>query len=193
MKRKKGDEHLLVDRCGLGHHEEALVAASGVKDVNSLKRHFLETGQVKGILLVSSRGVGEILQVVGIDVAVEPDGHVEDGEDTECLLVVWCCQHGGLVQRDGVAGVGELLVVVQALVGSGTRKELLGSSTENDIWSTHISPVGVIFSKTVELLIDQGTVLGPETSMAGQCNRSRICFAVSHVSLVREKTESYQQ
>ena len=176
----KGDEHLLVNRGGLGHHEEALVAASGVKDVNSLQGHLLETWQVNGILLVPSRRVGQISQVVGIDVAIEPDGHVGDGKDTECLLVVWRCQHGGLVERDGVAGVGKLLVVIQALVGGRSWKELLGSSTKDYIWSTNVGPVRVVVSETVELLVDQGTVLGSQASMAGQRNRGCICFAVSH-------------
>ena len=150
---------MLVNGRGLGHHEEALAAASGVKDVNSFKRHLLETWQVKSILLVSRWRVGQVSQIAGIDIAVEPDGHVEDGEDTECLLVVWCRQHGGFVERDRIAGVSVLLVVVQALVGSRTRKELLRSSTENDIWSTNIGPVGIVVSETVELLVDQGAIL----------------------------------
>lgn len=66
--------HLLVDRGSLRHEEETLVLATGAEDVNGLEGHVLKTGEVLSITRSTGGVVAEVLEVVCVDIAVEPDG-----------------------------------------------------------------------------------------------------------------------
>jgi hypothetical protein len=59
-----------------------------VEDVDGLEGHLLETGEVRGCGLLARGVVGEFLEVVLVDVTVEPDGQVGRGEDTEARAVL---------------------------------------------------------------------------------------------------------
>lgn len=107
--------HLLVDGRGLGHEEEAFLTVARAEDVDGLEGHFLQAGHVGG---VAAAAVGAVLlvQVLLVDVAVEPDGQVGGREDADRLRVVGRVAEGGVVLDDVVAFVREELVIVLALV-----------------------------------------------------------------------------
>jgi hypothetical protein len=164
--------HLLVDGGGLRHEEEALLATALVEDVNGLKRHLLQAGQVLG-RAIGTRGV--VLQrreVVGEDVAVEPDGEIALAEDAQRLLVVGSRQERRLVPADRVALLGELGVVVLALERAGAGQELLGTATKVDVGAVGLGPR--VVADTVEGLVDQHAVLRAQARVAGQSNRGGV-------------------
>jgi hypothetical protein len=160
--------HLLVDRGSLGHEEETLVLATGAEDIDRLEGHLLETGQVSGITLAAGGVVVKALEVVLVDVAVEPDGEVALAEDTEGLLALVSGKERGLVHADGVSLLLELLVVVLALERLLAGKELLGTATEEDIGATVAGP-GVV-GVAVESLVNQRTILATGTGVASEGN-----------------------
>ena len=160
--------HLLVDGGSLGHEEETVIATTLVEDVDSLEGHVLEAGEVESGLGGARGVVLEALEVLGVDVAVEPDGHGALAEDTEGLLAVVELKEGGLVQADRVALVGELLIVVLALVGSGAGDELLSTATEENIRAVLLGPR--VVGHAVKGLVDERTVLATETGVAGESN-----------------------
>ena len=165
--------HHLVDGGSLGHEEPTLVARASLKDVNGLKSHLLETRLVKSGLLVTSRGE-RLVQVLAVDVAVEPLGHVGGGEDTKGFLVVVGRQQSSAVLDDLVILLGELLVVVLALVGDTTKRgrvELLSTTTEDNI-NGDVSP-GVVLD-TVQVGVDNSTVLSTVASVGDESSRSGI-------------------
>lgn len=166
------DVHLLVDGSSLGHEEESLLATALVQDINSLEGHLLETGQVKSRPLSTLGVVLEGLEVVLVDVAVQPDGHDTLAKDTKSLLVVVGSEEGLLVSADRVSFLGELGIVVLALVRTGTGEELLSTATEEDIRTTVVGP-GVV-GHAVEGLVNQGAVLAAATSVAAESNGSGI-------------------
>lgn len=161
--------HLLVDRGGLGHEEETLLATTLVENINSLESHLLETRKVSGIA-GSARGIVlEVLDIVSVDITVQPNGHGGLAEDTESPLGRVGSSEGGLVPRDSVTLLGKLFVVVLALVATLASKELLSTSAEEDIRTLVISPA-IVGLDAVESLIDEGTVLRTATGVASQSN-----------------------
>lgn len=160
--------HLLVNRGSLRHKEETLVLATGAEDVDSLEGHLLETGQVSGVTLAAGGVVVKALEVVLVDVAVEPHGEVALAKDTEGLLALVSSKERGLVHADGVSLLLELLVVVLALERLLAGKELLGTTTEEDIGATVASP-GVV-GVAVESLVNQRTILATGTGVASEGN-----------------------
>lgn len=76
-----------------------------------------------------------LVEVFGVDVAVEPFGHVGDGEDAEVAGGVVGGLEGGVVEDDGVVLVGEELIVVLAFEGVFVGVELLCSAAEENIWT----------------------------------------------------------
>lgn len=164
--------HLLIDGSSLAHEEETLVTTTVVENLNSLDGHLLKAGKVKSGGISAEGVVLESLEVLGVDVAVEPDGEVALAEDAEGLLLGVGGEEGGLVEGDGVALVGELLVVVLALVGALAGVELLGTTAEVDVGAVHGSP-GVV-GNTVESLVDDGTVEGTLAGVGGEGGGSGI-------------------
>ncbi len=61
-----------------------------------------------------------------------------------------------LLRADGVALVGELLVVVLAEVGAGTGEELLGTAAEVGIRAVHLGPGSV--GEAIEGLFDERAI-----------------------------------
>lgn len=164
--------HLLVDGGTLGHEEETLATTTLVEDFDGLEGHLLEAGNVSGGAVLASGIVLELLDVVLVDVAVQPDGEVALAEDTEGGLADVGGLEGSVVQADGVALLGKLLVVVQSLVGALAGEELLSTATEEDVGATLVGP-GVV-GDTVEGLVNESTVLGTATAVAGESNGSGI-------------------
>ena len=164
--------HLLVDGGSLRHEEEPLVLTTGAEDVNGLESHVLETGQVTSSSLRASGVVLKALDVVGVNVAVEPDRKVALAEDTESTLAVISLEERGLVVRDSVALLLVLLVVVLALVGTLSSNEVLSTATEENIGTLVLGPAVVAVS--VEILVDQRTVLASETSVTSKSNGSSV-------------------
>jgi hypothetical protein len=165
--------HHLVDGRGLGHEEPAGVAGAGLEDVNGFESHFFEAGLVESGLLVTSGGEC-LVQVLAVDVAVEPLGHVGGGKDTESLLSRFGGKQGGAVLDDLVALLGELLVVVLALISHTTERgriELLGTTTEDNI-NGSLGP-GVVLD-TIEEGVDNSTILGAGTCVGDQRSRRRV-------------------
>lgn len=158
--------HLLINRSSLRHEEETLVTATVVQDLNSLESHVFKTRQVSGISVSTGRVVLQTLEVVSVDVTVQPHGQVALAEDTEGLLLGVGGEEGGLVQADGVALLGELGVIVLALVGALAGDELLGTSAEVDV-GAGLSGPGVVVD-AVEGLLDQRAVFATATGVAGQ-------------------------
>ena len=164
--------HLLVDRGSLRHEEETLVLATGSKNVNGLEGHVLETREIRSITLTAGRVVLAALEVVLVDVAVEPDGEVALAENTKSTLALVGLEERGLVERDGVALLLELLVVVLALVRALTSEEVLGTATEENIRATVLGPA--VVGHTVESLVDQRTILASETGVTTESNGGSI-------------------
>ena len=164
--------HLLVDGGSLRHEEETLVLTTGAEDVNGLEGHVLETRQITSSSLRASGVVLKALDVVGVNVAVEPDRKVALAEDTESTLAVVSLKERGLVVRDSVALLLVLLVVVLALVGTLSSNEVLGTATEENIGTLVLGPAVVAVS--VEVLVDQRTVLASETSVTSESNGSSV-------------------
>ena len=77
----------VVNTRTFNHEEETLVLTTGAEDVNGLEGHVLETGLIKSRLLVTSGGE-RLVQILALDVAVEPLGHVGGGEDTKSLVLI---------------------------------------------------------------------------------------------------------
>ena len=160
--------HLLIDRSSLRHEEETLVATTVVQNLNSLESHILKTRQVIGVAVSTSRVVLQTLEVISVDITVQPHGQVALAEDTEGLLLGVSGKERGLIQADGVALLGELGVVVLALVRALAGNELLGTSAEVDV-GAGLSGPGVVVD-AVEGLLDQRAVFGTAAGVAGQGN-----------------------
>lgn len=164
--------HHLIDRGGFGHEEPTLGGVTlvglgaGVEDVNGLEGHFLETGLVSGIALVTRWVVALVLKVFLPDVTVKPLGHVGDGEDTKGTLGVRGGLEGGIVQVDSVSFFGEFLVVVLVLVGFAAGIELLSTTTEEDIGAVPVNPA--VVGGTVKEGIDTVWILATATGVGGQ-------------------------
>lgn len=157
--------HHLVDGSSLGHEEPTSVTRASLKDVNGLEGHLLETGLVESGLLVTS-GRKSLVQVLAVDVAVKPLGHVGGGEDTESLLRALGSKHFGAVLDNGVASLAELVVVVLVLVCNTAERrvvELLSTTTEDDIDGS-LGP-GVVLD-TVKEGINNSAVLGTGTGVS---------------------------
>lgn len=164
--------HLLVDRGSLRHEEEALVLATGSKNVNSLEGHVLEAREIRCITLTAGRVVVAALEVVLVDVAVEPDGEVALAENTESTLALIGLEERGFVKRDGVALLLELLVVVLALVRALAGEEVLSTATEENIGATVLGPA--VVGHAVESLVDQRPILASETGVTTESNGGSI-------------------
>lgn len=154
--------HLLVDARRLRHEEETIITTPVVQDLHRLHGHILQTGQVRRPLLATEGVVLHPFEVLLVDVAVEPDGHVALAKDAKGLLVGVRGQKGGPVGADGETLVSELLVVVLALVRALASKELLGATAEVDVGPVILRP-GVV-GLASEGLVDDGAV---EVSVAG--------------------------
>ena len=158
--------HLLVDGGGLGHEEEALVATTGVEDIDGLESHLLQAWEVGGGRLDTGGVVVEVLEVVAEDVTVDPDGEVRRAEDAEGLGAVGGRKESRLVQADAVALLGEFLVVILAEIRTGARDELLGTTAKVGIGAVHLGPGRV--SEAVEGLLDERTVGITRPGVGGQ-------------------------
>lgn len=79
--------HLFVDGRRFGHEEPALLAVAGGQDVDSLQGHFLEAGHVGCVASETIRAVLPV-EVLFVDVAIQPDGQVRGRENPERLRVV---------------------------------------------------------------------------------------------------------
>jgi hypothetical protein len=163
--------HLLVDRGSLRHEEETLVLATGAEDIDGLEGHVLKTGQVLSITLTTGGVVAEVLEVVCVDIAVEPNGQVALAEDTESTLALVGLEKRCLVVGDSVALLLELLVVVLALVRA-LGEEVLGTATEENIGALVLGPA--VVAVAVESLVDERTVKASGTGVASESNRSSI-------------------
>lgn len=164
--------HGLVNRRSLRHEEEAFVTASLVQDIDSLERHVLEAGEVQCRRVPAEGIVLEILEVVLVDVSIQPHGEILLAKDTEGPLVVGGLEERRLVQADRVSLLGKLGVVVLALVGVFTCKEVLCTASKEDVGPVSLCPA--VVGESVERLVDQGTVLATEASVACQGDRSGI-------------------
>jgi hypothetical protein len=167
------DMHHLVDRRCLAHQEPTILTRACLKDINGLEGHLLETGLVESGSLVTSRGE-RLVQVLAVDVTVQPLSHVGGAEDTQGLLCYRGGEHGSAVQEDLVALLGELGVVILALVcdtSERRRIELLGTTTEDDI-NGSLGP-GVVLD-TVEESVDNSSILRSRTGMSDQSSGSSI-------------------
>ena len=158
--------HLLIDGGALRHEEEALIATASMENLNSLNGHVLEAGKVGSRVLTTKRVVLEFLEVIIVDISVEPDGEVALAKDTESLLVLVSSKERGLVGADGVALLLELSVVVLALERLLAGKELLSTTTKEDIRAAVVGPAVVLHA--VEGLLNQGTVLASETGVSAE-------------------------
>lgn len=167
--------HLFVNGRALGHQEESFAAAALVQDVDRFQRHLFQAGQIGGVGLVPGRGVGLVLEILGVHVPIQPDRQVRDGKDPECFLVGGRVGQGGFVQGDAIPRFGKLLVVIFALVRRRIRQELLRSAPEHDIGAVEVGP-GVI-GHAPQLLVNQRTVRGPRSRVPGQGHGG----GVSHV------------
>jgi hypothetical protein len=184
------DVHHLINGSSLRHEEETLVAGAGLENVDGLKGHVLEAGLVESRGLVTS-GRERLVQVLTVDVAIEPLGHVGGGEDSKSLLCVRGRKHGSAVLDDLVVRLGELIEVVLALVSDTTerrRVELFSATSEDDI-NGNVCP-GVVLN-TVKEGVDNCAVplsevsdvfknkeglnvLGTGTSVSNQSSGSRV-------------------
>lgn len=164
--------HLLVNGSTLRHEEETLLLSTVGKNLNSLDGHLLEAGNVESRAVLARGVIAQFLNVVGVDVAVQPDGQDALGEDTESLLVVVDSLESSVVQADRVALLGELLVVILALVRTLAGEELLGTATEEDIGAVLSSPGPV--GDTIESLVNERTILGTLAGVASEGNGSGI-------------------
>ena len=158
--------HLLVNGGGLGHEEEALVATTGVEDVDSLESHLLQAREVGGGCLDAGGIVVEVLEVAAEDVTVDPDREVRHAEDAESLGAVGSREESRLVQADAVALLGEFLVVILAKIRAGARDELFGTTAKVSIGAVHLGPGCV--SEAVEGLLDERAVGITRPSVGGQ-------------------------
>ena len=164
--------HLLVDRGGLRHEEEAVLAAALVQDVNRLERHLLEAGQVLGRCISTGWVVLARREVVGEDVAVEPDGQVAPAEDAQSLLVVGGRLQGRLVPANRVALLGELGVEVLAARRARPGNPLLSATAKVGVGAPVVGP-GIV-GDTVECLVNHRSILGPQAGMRRQGRRGGI-------------------
>ena len=164
--------HLLVDRGGLRHEEEALLAAALVQDVDGLERHLLLAGQVRGRALAARGVVLERGQVVGVDVAVKPHRKVTPAENAQRLLVIRGRQQGRLVPADRVALLGELGVVVLAVQRPGAGDELLGATAEVGVGAVGLGPR--VVADAVERLVNQDAVLATAAGVAAERDRGSV-------------------
>jgi hypothetical protein len=144
--------HLLVNRGSLRHQEESLVATALVQNIDGLERHVLETGQVKSRRFPPLGVILKVLEVLCVDVAVQPNGHGALAENTKSLLAVVGSEERLLVIADGVALLGEFSIVVLALVRARTGVELLSTATEEDIRAAVVCP-GVV-GHAIESLVN---------------------------------------
>lgn len=164
--------HLLVDGRGLGHEEEALLAAAGVQDVDGLERHLLETGKVERGGLLAEGVVAEGAEVRLVDVAVEPDGEVRAAEDAEGLVLGPELEQRRLVEADVVPGLGELGVVVLAVVAVLAGVELLRAAAKVDVGALVVRP-GIV-GHGAEGLVDEGPVCVARAAVARERDGSRV-------------------
>lgn len=164
--------HLLVDRGRFRHEKEALVAATPVEYLDSFQRHFLEARQIERWPLSSLGIVFKVLQVLGIDVAVQPDGKIALAKDAEGFLARVDFLERRLVQTHCVVLVRKGLVVVFAAVGALAGKELLSASTEIHVGPAVVGPA--VVGQAVEGLVNKGTVLGTAPGVPGQGNGSGV-------------------
>ena len=106
--------HHLVDARCLTHQEPTFFTGAGLEDVDGFEGHVFETGLVKCGGLVTS-GRQRLVQVLAVDVAVEPFGHVGDSENTERLFGVLGGKERSTVLEDLIILLGELLVIILVL------------------------------------------------------------------------------
>ncbi len=164
--------HLLVNGSTLRHEEEALLLAALGENLDGLDGHLLEAGNVKGGAVLARRVVLQALDVVLVHVAVQPDGKVALGKDTESRLAGVNSLESSVVEADRVALLGKLLVVVLALVGALAGVELLGTAAKEDVRALVGSPGPV--GDTVESLVNESAVLGTLAGVASEGNGSSI-------------------
>lgn len=165
--------HHLVNGGGFRHEEVALVAGAGLEDVNGLEGHFLETGLVEGGLFVTG-GRERLVEVLAVDVAVEPFGHIGGSENTESLVLGVGSLQSGAVLDDLVVLLGELVEVVLALICLSTKRrriELLSTTAEENI-DGYIGPSVVL--NTVEVGVNNSLVLATRPGMGDESSRCGI-------------------
>lgn len=160
------DVHLLVDAGGFGHQEEAAVTATLVENVDGLECHFLEAGEVVSGLLVAAGVVGRVDDILGVHVAVEPDGKRACAEESEGAVFGGQSREGGVVKGNVVALLAELLDVVEALVRALARVEVLSSSAEGDIGAVEGRPC--VVGDAVEHLVYKRSVVTTGAGVTGQ-------------------------
>lgn len=106
-----------------------------------------------------------MVEVVTVDIAVEPLGHIGGGEDTESLFLVAGREQSSAVLNDLIVLRGKLIIVVLVLIRDTSkfrRVELLGATTENDI-ERNVCPSVVL--DTIEVGIDDSSILATETGV----------------------------
>ena len=123
----------------------------------NLECHVLQPRQVRRRTIAAKRVVLQVLKVLLVDVAVQPNGHVALTENAQrpllrirrlkCLLVV----------ADGIPLLCELGIVVLALVRVVVGEELLGATAEVDLGPLHLRPGEV--AEAVQTLVDDGGVV----------------------------------
>lgn len=164
--------HLLVNGSTLRHEEEPLLLATRSENLDSFDGHLLEARNISSRAVFARRVVGQILDVVLVHVAVQPDGKVALAKDTESRLAVVGSLEGSVVEADGVALLGKLLIIILALVRALAGDELLGAAAKEDVGALIGSPGPV--GDTVESLINESAVLGTLAGVASEGNRSGI-------------------
>lgn len=169
--------HLLVDAGSFGHEEEtlatalAVVAVTGVEDINGLEGHLLETGLVIGVLVRTIRIVLLVFQIFLVDISVEPFSHDASGEDTKGTVVIGSLGEGCGVPGEAVSLLFEHLVVILLLIVI-VGEEVLGTSAKENIGAIPLSP-GVV-GETVEVSVDNMSTLATVTSVGSQGSRGGI-------------------
>ena len=141
--------HLLVDVSSLSHEEEAVVMVlrAGVENVNGLESHVLQTGLVIRILGGPVGVVLLALEVVRVDVAVEPGGHVAGGEESKGSGVIRGLRKGGVVPADAVSALRKKVVVGLVLVRL-LGEEVLSTTAKEHVGSVELGP-GVVLQAVV--------------------------------------------
>ena len=164
--------HLLVDGRSFGHHEPALVPTSGLEDINGFQGHLFQTRLVKSIAHFAVGAVALVLEVLWVHIAVQPFGHVEDGEDPKGLGAIRRLLKSRVVENDVVAFLGKLGVVVLALERCLARVELLGAAPEKNIRTGPVGP-GIV-GDAVKVRVHDGPILATITGVSCQRGRGRI-------------------
>ncbi len=110
---------------------------------------------------------------MSVNVAIEPFGHVGDGENAKRLCAIGGLLKRGIIEEDAVTFRGEGGIVVSALIRGFARDELFSSAAKQNVGTGPVGPS--VIGDAVEVGVDNLSIHASISGMRCQGRRSSVC------------------